>query len=35
VFHLLSSLQSYVLFTGYQTLLMRGEMRAFQVMPAP
>ena len=30
-----SSLQSYVLFTGYQKLLMRGEMRAFQVTPAP
>ena len=27
-----SSLQSYVLFTGYQRLLMRGEMRAFQVL---
>jgi hypothetical protein len=30
-----STLQSYVLFTGYQKLLMRGEMRAFQVAPAP
>lgn len=30
-----STVQSYVLFTGYQQLLMRGEMRAFQVMPAP
>jgi len=30
-----STLQSYVLFTGFQPLLMRGEMRAFQVAPAP
>ena len=30
-----STLQSYVLFTGYQKLLMRGEMRALQVAPAP
>jgi hypothetical protein len=30
-----STLQSYVLFTGYQKLLMRGELRAFQVAPAP
>jgi hypothetical protein len=30
-----SSLQSFVLFTGYQKLLMRGEMRAFEVAPAP
>lgn len=30
-----STVQSYVLFTGYQPRLMRGEMRAFQVMPAP
>ncbi|MDQ3722916.1 MAG: hypothetical protein M3376_07595 [Actinomycetota bacterium] len=30
-----STVQSYVLFTGYQALLMRGEMRAFQVLPAP
>jgi len=32
---LLSSPQSYVLVPGYQTLLMRGEMRALQVKPAP
>ena len=30
-----STVQSYVLFTGYQRLLMRGEMRSFQVMPLP
>ena len=30
-----STLQSYVLFTGFQPLLMRGEMRALQVAPAP
>ena len=30
-----STLQSYVVFTGYQKLLMRGEIRAFQVAPAP
>ncbi len=30
-----STLQSYVLFTGYQPRLMRGQMRAYQVAPAP
>ena len=30
-----TTVHSYVLFTGYQALDMRGEMRAFQVMPAP
>jgi hypothetical protein len=30
-----TTVHSYVLFTGYQALNMRGEMRAFQVMPAP
>lgn len=30
-----TTVHSYVLFTGYQARLMRGEMRAFQVMPAP
>jgi hypothetical protein len=30
-----STLQATVLFTGYQRLLMRGEMRSFQVAPAP
>ena len=28
-----TSVHSYVLFTGYQPRLMRGEMRAFQVLP--
>ena len=30
-----TTVHSYVLFTGYQPLFIRGEMRAFQVMPAP
>jgi len=30
-----STVQSFVVFTGYQRLLMRGQMRAYQVMPAP
>ena len=30
-----STVQSYVVFTGYQPRLMNGEMRSFQVMPAP
>lgn len=30
-----STVQSYVLFTGYQPLLMRGELRSFQVLPSP
>ena len=30
-----STVQSYVLFTGYQRRLMNGEMRSYQVMPAP
>ena len=30
-----STVQSFVAFTGYQPRLMRGEMRSFQVMPAP
>ena len=30
-----TTVHSYVLFTGYQPLFMRGEMVAYQVMPAP
>ncbi len=30
-----STVQSHVVFTGFQPLLMRGEVRSFQVMPAP
>ena len=30
-----TTVHSYVLFTGYQPLFLRGEMRAFQVMPIP
>lgn len=30
-----TTVHSYVLFTGYQALNMRGEMRAYQVLPAP
>lgn len=30
-----TTVHSYVLFTGYQPRFMRGEMRAFQVMPEP
>ena len=30
-----TTVHSYVLFTGYQPLFIRGEMRAFQVMPEP
>jgi hypothetical protein len=33
--HRCSTVQSYVLFTGFQPRLMNGEMRSFQVMPAP
>ncbi len=30
-----STVQSYVFFTGFQPLLLRGEVRSFQVLPAP
>jgi hypothetical protein len=33
--HRCSTVQSYIVFTGFQPRLMNGEMRSFQVMPAP
>ena len=33
--HRCSTVQSYIVFTGFQPLNMNGEMRSFQVMPAP